>query len=46
MSKPTLILKGRFVINNNVTAINVKQINIIPTLSALGADVASEASFF
>jgi len=40
-TKPTLILKGRYVINQNLTAVNLKQINIIPTLSTLGLDVVA-----
>lgn len=37
-SKPTLILRGRFMINQNLNGISVKQINIIPTLSTCSAD--------
>jgi len=45
-SRPTLVLKGRYLIAQNITGVNVKQINIIPTLSTLSADVISEAAFF
>lgn len=39
--RPTLILKGRYAITQNLTGVNVKQINIIPTLSTLSADILS-----
>jgi hypothetical protein len=32
--RPTLMLKGHLMINQNVTSVNVKQINIAPTLSS------------
>jgi len=44
--RPTLILRGHTQISNTLTGVNVKQINIIPTLSVFGADILSEAKNF
>jgi hypothetical protein len=34
VSKPTLVLKSHIMINQNLNSVNVKQINIAPTLSS------------
>jgi hypothetical protein len=37
--RPTLILKAHALINQNITGVNAKQINIAPSASVFGADV-------
>jgi hypothetical protein len=37
--RPTLVLKAKVIINQNITGVNLKQINIIPTASVFGGDV-------
>lgn len=44
--KPTLILKAHALISSNVTGVNVKQINITPTLSDFNLDVVQQAKYF
>jgi len=43
---PTLVLKAHAQINQTLTGVNVKQVNIIPTLSVFGADILDEAKNF
>jgi hypothetical protein len=37
--RPTLILKAKALVNQNISLVNVKQINIAPTVSIFGPDV-------
>jgi hypothetical protein len=37
--RPTLVLKARVLINQNISATNVKQINIAPSLSFFNNDI-------
>jgi len=39
VGRPTLILKAHALINQNITGVNVKQINIAPSVSIFGGDV-------
>lgn len=39
MGRPTLVLKAHALIANSVSNVNLKQINIVPTLSIFGPDV-------
>ena len=43
--RPTLVLKGHVMISQNITAVNLKQINIAPTLSIFPA-AANQAKFY
>jgi hypothetical protein len=44
--QPTLKLKAHALISQNITGVNIKQINIAPTLSIFGADVLEQAKYF
>jgi len=37
--RPTLVVKAHALISQSITSVNVKQINIAPTVSAFPADV-------
>jgi hypothetical protein len=45
-SRPTLVLKAHALINQNISGVNAKQINIIPTLSIFGNDIIGESRNF
>lgn len=45
-SHPTLVLKAKTIINNTISGVNVKQINILPTADIFGADVLQQFKFF
>jgi hypothetical protein len=44
--RPTLVLKAHALINQSLTGVNVKQINIAPTASVFGPDVLAQFRFF
>lgn len=43
---PTLRLKAKVIINQNITGVNVKQINIIPTADIFGADILAQFKYY
>jgi len=45
-NQPTLVLKAHALITQNITGVNVKQINIIPTLSIFNARILETAASF
>lgn len=46
VSKPTLVLRAHTLIAQNVTGVNIKQINIAPSLQVFGGDVLAQARYF
>lgn len=43
-SKPTVVLKANVLISQTITAVNAKQINIIPTLSICSNDILRQCA--
>jgi hypothetical protein len=44
--KPTLVLKAHALVSQNISGVNVKQINIAPTASVFGADIVNQFKYF
>jgi hypothetical protein len=40
--QPTLVLRTHTLINQNITGVNIKQVNIIPTASIFSADILNQ----
>lgn len=44
--RPTLVLKAHALIAQNISGVNIKQINIAPTASIFGADVIAQFKYY